>query len=647
MRRILLASLLAVMLVFWGCEKPGEEEKEVPTDGTSWEIIHTNHSVLPTLFAGYISSDGQRIFLFGDKGFFAVSTDGGFTWTTDTVADMADSGYSIRCADFADENTGVIGGDMTIYRTTDGGATWTLVASQADFGEARVRKIKYVGNGKFYAIAGANFLRSTDYGATWEVVHIDYLDSTSYGLMSFDFVDEDNGYMITSGPVNFATTDGGLTWIPERTEMGFHGYDVDAADDGTYFVCGDTTKIAYRTVSVSDTDTTVSWTTVPISPTLTHPEAYLLEGMRIEGSLGIAVGNDGLVIISTDGGETWQRTDAPGTYADFSYVALAGDYALAVGLDNIRAEGFATLGTSNLSVWKGVSYGTRMELDDMVFVDEQTGFFVGKELSLFKTYDGGLTLYQRPLVAEHNVSVSGIDFGDDLHGVAVGSDGAIFTTSDGGETWTTVPEENIPYDTDIDHINKVRFVDPTTVYAVGTDIDGNGIFLRSSDAGENWEVIQTGYNIELLNLDFLSPTVGWIVGEMGTVLKTTDGGDTWEQLPTGTNAGLNAVDFIDENHGWACGSFAILKTTDGGQNWQVAQIEDNLFALFHDIVFVDQNTGWIVGDFGYILHTVDGGETWYRQAAGMTESDLYAIYALDATHIWACGELGTILKLVP
>ncbi|MCD6531792.1 hypothetical protein J7K99_05080, partial [bacterium] len=400
MRRILLASLLAVMLVFWGCEKPGEEEKEVPTDGTSWEIIHTNHSVLPTLFAGYISSDGQRIFLFGDKGFFAVSADGGLTWTTDTVADMADSGYSIRCVDFSDENTGVIGGDMTIYRTTDGGETWTLVASQADFGEARVRKVKYVGNGKFYAIASANFLRSTDYGATWEIIHIDYLDSTSYGLMSFDFADEDNGYMITSGPVNFATTDGGLTWIPERTEMGFHGYDVDAADDGTYFVCGDTTKIAYRTVSVSDTDTTVSWTTVPISPTLTHPEAYLLESIRIEGSLGIAVGNDGLVVVSTDGGETWQRTDAPGTYADFSYVALAGDYALVVGLDNIRAEGFATLGTSNFSVWKGVSYGTRMELDDMVFVDEQTGFFVGKELSLFKTYDGGLTLYQRPLVAE-------------------------------------------------------------------------------------------------------------------------------------------------------------------------------------------------------------------------------------------------------
>jgi photosystem II stability/assembly factor-like uncharacterized protein len=112
------------------------------------------------------------------------------------------------------------GGARGIYRTTDGGTSWTLLASApplANSSGAFVRSYALVGNSLWVATSENNILRTTDGGLTWS--------STPSGitLLSVAFRDAENGVATgyTGGqngnPVTshlLRTTDGGLIWAP-------------------------------------------------------------------------------------------------------------------------------------------------------------------------------------------------------------------------------------------------------------------------------------------------------------------------------------------------------------------------------------------------------------------------------------------------
>jgi photosystem II stability/assembly factor-like uncharacterized protein len=73
----------------------------------------------------------------------------------------------------------------------------------------------------------------------------------------------------------------------------------------------------------------------------------------------------------------------------------------------------------------------------------------------------------------------------------------------------------------------------------------------------------------LVGVRFISPTVGWAVGEYGTILKTTNGGASWTLQTRETRGSLFGIYFADENTGtavgydwWTCDGI-ILRTTNG------------------------------------------------------------------------------------
>jgi photosystem II stability/assembly factor-like uncharacterized protein len=54
------------------------------------------------------------------------------------------------------------------------------------------------------------------------------------------------------------------------------------------------------------------------------------------------------------------------------------------------------------------------------------------------------------------------------------------------------------------------------------------------------------------------------VGDYGTILKTSNGGDNWDIIESGINNNLNSVFIYDQNNMWVCGNNGmILKSTDG------------------------------------------------------------------------------------
>ena len=64
----------------------------------------------------------------------------------------------------------------------------------------------------------------------------------------------------------------------------------------------------------------------------------------------------------------------------------------------------------------------------------------------------------------------------------------------------------------------------------------------------------------LQDFSFIDPNNGFAVGAKGTILRTTDGGNNWDILASGTDDDLYSVAFTDPITGTVVGNFgAILK----------------------------------------------------------------------------------------
>jgi photosystem II stability/assembly factor-like uncharacterized protein len=136
-------------------------------------------------------------------------------------------------------------------------------------------------------------------------------------------------------------------------------------------------------------------------------------------------------------------------------------------------------------------------------------------------------------------------------------------TADGGGNWNYVPfyinnNEGRGYN--------IIFTDIQRGYAACRVWDGRGAISRTTDGGTNWN--STFFNNPLYGINFpVSNTslVGYAVGEAGTVLKTTDAGNSWQLQTSDTPNALNDIAFIDFDYGFAVGNNGtILKTETGG-----------------------------------------------------------------------------------
>jgi len=58
----------------------------------------------------------------------------------------------------------------------------------------------------------------------------------------------------------------------------------------------------------------------------------------------------------------------------------------------------------------------------------------------------------------------------------------------------------------------------------------------------------------LKSVSFPGQNTGFIAGFFGTVLKSTDGGNNWNILKTGTKANFSAAYFINNNTGFVAGN---------------------------------------------------------------------------------------------
>lgn len=136
-------------------------------------------------------------------------------------------------------------------------------------------------------------------------------------------------------------------------------------------------------------------------------------------------------------------------------------------------------------------------------------------------------------------------------------------------------------------------------------------------------VVSSGTTEHLQGVCMTSDLRGYAVGNNGEVVVTTDGGNNWSHMPTGFFTSLKAITFVNANTGYAVGnSGLVLKTTNAGANWTSSTPASNLLRA---VCFVDANTGYVVGDFATVYKTTNGGINWTFLNTNLVDAMLTAV----------------------
>lgn len=254
-------------------------------------------------------------------------------------------------------------------------------------------------------------------------------------------------------------------------------------------------------------------------------------------------------------------------------------------------EGVVLKSTDRGETWQHVDVGYDAAYKGIFFLTPQLGWIVGYYGYILKTVNGGSDweLQEAPLDA----TLFQIFFLNEEVGYVVGVKGIVYKTTDGGETWV---QQNTPLMTTRTKIRSLSFTSLDTGYVVGHD----RWILKTTDGGINWvQKFSTKTDEDLRYVQFVNDSTGYAFGERGIILKTTDYGETWEHLDSGTSEDLWDGYFLDERCGYAIGnSGTILYTGDAGSTW-TAQSTDTEKLLSGFAIY--NGKGIAVGDAGKIL----------------------------------------------
>ena len=547
----------------------------------------------------------------GEAGIVIHTTDGGKTWRRIET----DTEYNLHSL-YLGKVTGWIVGDWgTLLKTTDGGKTFQKVDGSA-FGEKSLKDIHFVDNTYGWIITYSTpndsensgyIYHTTDGGKTWEEQF-----ATKSALFSLHFVDKLTGWAVGDKRSLYVTTESGKTWKfitdgsnqRHKEEYGqpdylgkeplhtFTLYDVDFADNKHGWIVGDLGVILHTTTGIKKDGSSV-WKHQRGGPRFHNSADGLLLGVDfVSKKLGWAVGENGTILHTRNGGVTWEAQSSP-THLLF----------------------------------------------DVCIVGKDKGFVVGDRGAILQTDDGGTKWQaQDSRTAE---CFGATHFVSPQKGWAVAETGVILHTTNGGAVWQQ-QTSNTKQD-----LLAVFFIDEETGWCVGSA----GEIVHTSDGGKTWSRQQSGVPYNLFDIHFTSKKEGWVVGLFGTLLYTVDGGNRWQlstlsrqlsKMDINKNIWLNAVYFVSPQIGSVVGeNGTVFHTDDGGKSW--SRQESHTQNFLYDVFFISKDEGWIVGKDGLVLHTKDSGENWRPQRTD-TRTDLTSIHMSSSHSGLVAGQGGTILK---
>jgi len=366
---------------------------------------------------------------------------------------------------------------------------------------------------------------------------------------------------------------------------------------GIYFVNKDTGwAVGDLGALIKTTDGGIHWKVIE-----TNTTKPILKLRSYNGQIVIASGYDGLILRSTNGGETFNQVPSGvGNLFDLWGLEMIND-----------TLGWACGATALLKTTDGGESwlivntpGYTGNLWWIEFMNERYGF-VAADGNVLKTTDGGTNWEviqagdYRPLYC--------LDIIDSLHIATAGYGGTDYSaknlySSDGGHTWINGGP------TTTEPINDIKYIGLDTGYIIMNNV----IAKKTTNRGQEWIGIYAGGEYEMQF--FEEDSIGYSAGTDLRLYKTENGYENWERLII--NDYFSDVFFVSPQKGFAVSSalssnyYGLYKTTNGGLDWKcVPGAPDGI-----DLLFLDSLTGFI--GTNVIYKTTDGGESWYMPTGG-------------------------------
>ena len=277
------------------------------------------------------------------------------------------------------------------------------------------------------------------------------------------------------------------------------------------------------------------------------PSSLLLDAASAGDAL-VAVGERGHVLVSTDGGASWNQSEVP----------------------------------------------SRSMLTAVTFHDDRLGWAVGHDSVVLRTSDGGTTWEIVNWAPEEESPLFDVWFEDAVNGIAIGAYGSFYRTADGGETWDFEPIGDMDW-----HLHKiVRAADGTMYIAAEA-----GTIYRSDDAGSTWIDLPSPYEGSFFGILPLGADSALIYGLRGNLFRTEDSGDSWTAVETGTVAMLTTGAQLADGTVVIAGlGGTVLTSDDGGRSFTLHQQPGR--RGISSVTEIGDGTVLLTGEFGVRTATI-------------------------------------------
>jgi len=177
---------------------------------------------------------------------------------------------------------------------------------------------------------------------------------------------------------------------------------------------------------------------------------------------------------------------------------------------------------------------------------------------------------------------------------AFGEDGIIIKTTDGGNSWQNIPRFSN------DDIIDAQYIYPKTLFCVSGSSLSGGYLYKSVDTGNVWHKVDNNCS-RPYRIHFLDTLTGFLCERFQNIYKTSDGGQFCTTIytregPTWRGAYKNII-ALDTNNIFISNEIhGILKTTNGGRSWEKEAFDKNY--IIDKVYFFNKDMGFALGSIG-------------------------------------------------
>lgn len=507
---------------------------------------------------------------------------------------------------------GVAGG---IWKSVDGGGSWvpmndflpslavtSLVLDPTD------PSVLYAGTGESFAndgLPGAGIFKSTDGGQTWTQLAATANDDfrwvnrlahhpTQSGIL---FAATSVATNVGVGGEVFKTTDGGQTWTSVLSFLDIPILDVKVhpADGDLVFAGG----MGSAWLATEGGDEVTDWTTLTLGG-----NSLPNDGGRVEVAFAPSDPNMLYVSMDRNQGEVWRSTNQGDTWnlrnTGTNYLSDQGDYDNAIWVSPTNPNDVVVGG---IDLWRSIDGGaTLTQISDW---------------TAYHDADPGFSAHADQHIILHHPGYNGTS----NRTVYVGNDGGIQATND-----ILTVSLHQGWNQHAHNLGITQFYGgaaaPDGSVIVGGTQDNSHLRYQPADGTQGWYQATTGDG-GFAAVDPSDPNIIYGEFQFLQVIKSTDGGSSYSLKTNGlTDAGnTDLAPFIaplvmDPNNSQIliAGGTSIWRTADGADNWGLIRgpAAGSPMSTAIDIAPSNSNVIWVGYTDGQVLRSTNGGANWNR-----------------------------------